>query len=336
MLLRKVFLKSQAHTIVSVAIVACLGACSESSTSPVQPDPLALHGRIVFESNPTPGPSAEIVSTAMDGSDLKRISDPSISAICPSLSPDGRWIAYYRRELEGPNIRTHFVELMRSDGTHRQTLLEIPGGPYVCAVWSRDSNQFVVVVYRTGVGSSLIAHVFAVNGTKLHSFDIDNPANLSYSPDGTHFVMSKLEIISVIDVDGLHEKVLSQGRGGQWSAERNQIYFQCIGGGICAINPDGSGQKTLVGIPSLPPSLSPDGTRMAFLCRSDLCVANLDGVANSTDQVSYPGNPVWSADSQTIAIVMGGDIYTFDRDLQNRRRITNTVPAEKNPSISPP
>jgi tricorn protease-like protein len=75
---------------------------------------------------------------------------------------------------------------------------------------------------------------------------------------------------------------------------------------------------------------------MAFLCRSNLCVADLEGAGNSTDQVFFPENPSWSPDSQTIVFVMGADIYTFDRELQNRHRITNTVAVERNPTISPP
>jgi hypothetical protein len=122
---------SRAGAIYLTSFVLVSAGCSDSPTQPSAPDPLALHGRIVFESIPGPGPGAEIVSTAMDGSDLRRISDPSTAAACPSLSPDWRWIAYYRREVDGLEIRSYFVELMRSDGTQRQIILEI-----LAAAWS--------------------------------------------------------------------------------------------------------------------------------------------------------------------------------------------------------
>src|SRR6187401_1687771 len=69
------------------------------------------------------------------------------------------------------------------------------------------------------------------------------------SPDGKQIVYSFLNDLRVMNADGSHSRVLTEGGEPSWSADGRWIAFDCGTSGagrMCAIRPDGSGQTRIL------------------------------------------------------------------------------------------
>ncbi len=118
------------------------------------------------------------------------------------------------------------------------------------------------------------------------------------------------------------------------------------GGEIWKMNPDGSNQTTLSGpgVNAAEPQLSPDGTRIAFTCGTELwsvCVMDADG-GNVQELTHLRGDtqPAWSPDGTRIAFVgsveEGTEIYVSNADGSGAAtRVTFAVGLKNNPAWSP-
>ena len=104
---------------------------------------------------------------------------------------------------------------------------------------------------------------------------------------------------------------------------------------IYSMNADGSSQTRLTNALSTDqePDLSPDGTKIAYICNSNaICVMNSDG-SGSTQIVSsgVNDNPSWSPDGTKIAFSIAGAIDIMNSDGSGATLLTNG----QNPSWSP-
>jgi len=118
---------------------------------------------------------------------------------------------------------------------------------------------------------------------------------------------------------------------------------------IYSMNPDGTDRKQLTddSAGDYQPSVSPDGTRIAFMSvRSGInkiYAMNADGtsVRNLSGSFSGDGSPAWSPDGREIAFVYRADVWVMHADGSGRKNLTNTGPvdgysiAEAEPSWSP-
>jgi Tol biopolymer transport system component len=121
-----------------------------------------------------------------------------------------------------------------------------------------------------------------------------------------------------------------------------------VEGEIWRMNADGSGQTQLTNVAemsNIEPSISPDGTRIAFSTNRDgnweVYVMDVDGsnLRNITNHPSLDNNPRWSWDGTKIVFRSERDgnaeIYIMNPDGSGLRRVTNEPSAEFSPSLSP-
>jgi Tol biopolymer transport system component len=153
------------------------------------------NGRVAFEVRPQiknsdTGTITDLYTAAADGSDLKRIVTGSdFQALDPSVSPDGRSVAYVRHSDAGEYDRVHVI---RPDGTDTPL---VPGDDTTAPTWSPDGKQ-IAYVKLSGSGSILESTesgldelwVASVDGSKNEQVAMgefwSDVANPQWSPDG--------------------------------------------------------------------------------------------------------------------------------------------------------
>jgi len=136
----------------------------------------------------------ELFSMKMDGSDVKQISFFKTVSTYPSVSPDGKKIAF-RRVIDGPafnwdlssnaNNRNSEVFVMDADGKNVVNLSQsaaFDGWP----CWSPDSKRICFPSNRNGPANVGQLYVVGVDGSELRKF-FDFPGSLTqptWSQDG--------------------------------------------------------------------------------------------------------------------------------------------------------
>ena len=98
------------------------------------------------------------------------------------------------------------------------------------------------------------------------------------------------------------------------------------------------------------PSLSPDGTRLAFTTHPtasddvEIAVARMDGggVTAITDNAVFDSSPSWSPDGRRIAFERGpagddpgNDVWSMAADGTDQRQLTTTAGLDEGPAWSP-
>ena len=233
---------------------------SGASESPI--DLATLSGRIVLDNHD------DVWSVNANGTGLTRLTDSPDPEFDPTLSPDGRFIAY-RREPNGyPE-----VWLMNADGTGQHRLT--PDGGF--ATWSRDGS---VIAYAPGGGPSGMSWIAIMNadGSRQRRLpNTDGGEYPSWSPDGKRIAfnsnLSGEALMYIVDVDGSRVVDLSEvGQGAQvaWSPDGRSILFASHrdhtdnGRDIYVMRPDGSGVTRLTRAIAETPAWSPDGRYIVF------------------------------------------------------------------------
>ncbi len=85
-------LRQSRTALLMVALMACGDPTGEEVPALLT---LPLRDRIVFGSNRADS-LYDIFAMRTDGSDPRRLTESGTADLCPSLSPDGNWIAYFR------------------------------------------------------------------------------------------------------------------------------------------------------------------------------------------------------------------------------------------------
>ncbi len=86
---------------------------------------LPLRDRIVFGSNRADS-LYDIFALRTDGSDPRRLTESGTADLCPSLSPDGNWIAYFRKDPQSATV-SFALQLDRLSQAS-DSLVLLPGG----------------------------------------------------------------------------------------------------------------------------------------------------------------------------------------------------------------
>lgn len=152
----------------------------------------------------------------------------AVHASTPTLSPDGRWIAYV---LEG--AASH-VWLMRSDGSGARQLT-VDGVRNITPQWYPDSEHLIFArldpentdgmnLYRINIHTQVMRQL---------TFSDDVLGWPAISPDGEWLAYSRRAdrsfLLSVMRTDGTDGRTLTRGeridRYPSWSANSQQIYF---------------------------------------------------------------------------------------------------------------
>jgi Tol biopolymer transport system component len=253
----------------------------------------------------------EIYVTA-NGKHLKRLTDNSEFDYYPAWSPDGKRIAFSRRDPDG----NYDLYVMKANGKKEMNLTNTPKIDEVVPSWSPDGNKIAFCAYPDGE--------FDFGASEWKGMEI-----------------------YVMDADGSNETRLTdndaEDYGPTWSPDGAKIAFTTNRDDdyeVYVMNADGSDPTNLTNDLAADgwwaPYWSPDGTKIAFVSdrdgNSEIYVMDADGgnPVNLTNNAEWDGLPVWSPDGKKIAFKStrdGGNWELFEMDADtgsDPTRLTDT------------
>ena len=276
----RVYALIHAATLLALAVVALLAACSDDRTArtPFEPEAKAVtangqntevvNGRMVFSALANGG--VAIFSMNPDGTDRRQLtSNPAGDDWDAAVSPDGRKIAFVRSEGTAANIY-----VMNDDGTavHQLTAF-VPGGYAEGPAWSPDGKRIAMTASESGAHSRI--YVMSASGHNLAPVAAQGAEDMqpTWSPDGRKIAFTR--------VGGMGTNIMIANLVTGGAA---QLFALC-GSIACTA-----------------PSWSPDGTRIAYERDGTLQVQPLGGPPQPAafNLVGYAGGPVWAPDGTTL------------------------------------
>jgi len=236
----------------------------------------------------------------------------------PTVSPDGRWLAF-SRSLDGPS---------------RIWIMPFPAGdPVALTQFGYDNDDRWPTWSREG--DKLLFHRLSEPGLAVRIFDRktgavttvvgrdESPGQASFDPSSTHVVYAALEgnkqVLRIRSLDGKTFRTIPLLVGAtfpRWSPSGKDIAFTCWNGerwDICTVRPDGTNFRNwtdkIRGWRDMldPIDWSPDSTKIVFHASTQPFEANLymldlyDGsVHNLTNDSWFSESPSWSPDGKSI------------------------------------
>ncbi len=185
----------------------------------------------------------------------------------PSVSPDGREVAFSRGEVDGT---WHIWAIPFEGGAARQLASTEAGEVY--PRWSPDGS---FLLFNTWTAPRRIGRVPSHGGAPtMLSFDGNEPVSFAdVSPDGGRLAFSRAEKqgerIYTAPIDGGQPKQLTASTGAvpRWSPDGSSIAFAAnrgFAGGISVVRSDGSGERRLTTEGGWP-VWWPDGRQIGYL-----------------------------------------------------------------------
>jgi len=236
-----------------------------------------------------------------DGSNRHRIFRTSQNAKRPTLSPDGRWIAFDGAPPGKPALSDFDIQVVRVDGGARRTLAE-SRATEIDAQWSP-------------------------NGARLSFSREPSPADWHRS------------WIWTVRLDGSAVRRLGRGQFARWSPDGRRLVLDAPAkgseGDLALVNADGTGRRRLAATPELEQAAgwSPDGTRILFTRYdlaggSDVYVMDVDGthVRRLTRSAARDEAAGWSPDGSKILFTSERtghpQVFVMNADSSRQRNIS--------------
>jgi TolB protein len=295
----------------------------------------ALVEKVAFTTtrdNPTFVPiqnAGEIYMMNPDGSEPQRITENEVQDSFPVLSPDGKKIVFDSNRLRTESEPINMVDLfvMASDGTEQTHLTRGSS-----ASWAPDGKSITFHASASGTGlqirmdpgapptdsdvfilnvdDSATGHQAPINITNSETLIEDDP---HWSPDGQRIVYVAHDVNDDPVVSTTAE-VFVRNAGG--SGEPVQLTFNTA--------------------EDRAPAWSPDGSKIAFMCRYggidfEICVINADGsgLVQVTNNTVQELSIRWSVDGQKFFFNRPApgrnQLFSINADGTGEMQLTNTV-----------
>lgn len=273
-------------------------------------------------------------------SNVKRLTTGTEKYENPKWSPDGSMIAYTSFGYDG-------LYVMNSDGTAKSKISERQGIGYMYQ-WSGDSEQILVRDTRWDGGQ-------AGQGIRHHAiFSVDLNANEVRLTEDAEYMQPaswRYSLRGEKTIVAPDAKVISSGRNikpiaakklkAVLSQPSSKVSFIANGDQLILVNAEGD-TKVISDKTAFCPTLSPDGTKVAFNEVDDVVVMNIDGTGKKV--IGQGFNPSWVNNSQIVFekttddghTYLSGELYMANIATGAVKQLTSTKNMiEMNPSVSP-
>ena len=228
--------------------------------------------------------TSSIVTSNLDGSNLRKLTDENVANMYPTWSPDGSQIAF----LSGKPLTGRFeLFVMNADGSDRKELETSVGLWPIPPVWSPNGSRiaFTTRDWLPEGGKIYESHTIQPDGNGLISLG-ESASGATWSPDGTRIAFIAKEgdtyTLSIMNPLGTDRVALASfTRNDQaffdnisWSPDGSQILYGSSdlysgrGRPVRIIGISGTDPKVFewpgVGYEIVSAAWSPDGSRIAF------------------------------------------------------------------------
>ncbi|HUR99434.1 MAG TPA: DPP IV N-terminal domain-containing protein, partial [Pyrinomonadaceae bacterium] len=266
----------------------------------VLPAAAAAQGKIAFARNTNNNRNMEIFLRYSNQSNAVNLTNNALGDWAPSLSYDGRKIAFVS-DRDGNNALPELY-VMNADGSNQTRITFNAFNDYSPSI-NGNGTKIAFTSNRNGTTGIYVVNVDGTNEIPLTTNSAYQP---SFSQDGTKitFMSSRdgVEEIYVMNADGSNITRVTQNSASErdpiFSPDNSKIAFVSNPSGqLYVMNANGSNPMRLTNGVAFEPSFSPDGSRIAFSTNRtspfSVYVVNID----ATNEVLLESNgedPSWS------------------------------------------
>ena len=219
----------------------------------------------------------------------------------PEWSPDGNRLAFQQSSFINAGASEIFA--INADGSGLLKLTDKAWSSNRGITWSPNGSQIAFI----GEDGPQAIHIANTDGSGSYKLP-GSPSSLffvDWSPDGTKFVYATTQELFVINVDGTGQKQLTSTQDGasfdsnpRWSPDGTRIIFNRFDNNFNStyvINADGSNRRKLFNFTAGNPYWSPDGLSVALIDANELCTVNLDNTNKTCrfNNIFQEFGPTW-------------------------------------------
>jgi Tol biopolymer transport system component len=277
-----------------------------------------LKGKLVFQSNRDTGQSDvyQLYMVNLDGSTLVRLTNDRFNNWFPSVSPDGRWIAFSSNRGDTWDRFSWDLYVMTIDGRNIRRLTKGMGVFYQAA-WAPDSKR---LAFTAGPCGNCEIYAINLDGSGLANLT-NHPANdqrPTWSPDGNQIVFGSSRDYPTGFMLDNHLYVMNDNGSRQKRLTEFPVMLSAPSGSRYDLNP----------VSATFPSWSPDGKYIGYAlysgANSGIYLTDVNGRNYGKIKATESGWVfAWSGDSQFIALLLSGGIYIVEVATGKWQQITN-------------